>query len=55
MMGGGFGGCTINLSAVEPSSEWKNTLIAGYTARFGHPCEFMYVSLAAGATSELLA
>lgn len=54
MMGGGFGGCTINLSTLPPSDAFKEQVISAYTSRFGHPCRFIEVSLSVGATSQFL-
>jgi galactokinase len=36
MMGGGFGGCTINLIENELSEDQKATLFSSYKAEFGH-------------------
>lgn len=43
MMGGGFGGCTINLVQGELSDTQKSQLSQSYSGSFGHAPEFIYI------------
>jgi galactokinase len=43
MMGGGFGGCTINLVQGELSDAQKSQLSQSYSESFGHAPEFIYI------------
>jgi len=48
MMGGGFGGCTINLVRKDIVEEYSDHLFKGYFNRFGHQPEFYNVVLERG-------
>ncbi|MDO6801217.1 galactokinase [Wenyingzhuangia sp. 1_MG-2023] len=48
MMGGGFGGCTINLIKKTAVEEFKKTAVTTYTEKFGHACSPYEVALADG-------
>jgi galactokinase len=48
MMGGGFGGCTINISKHDPSEDYIDKLTADYSRQFGINPTFIPVSLAGG-------
>jgi galactokinase len=52
MTGGGFGGCTINLVAVDHVQEFTRSVAADYDAKFGHRPE-IYVSIPAEGATEL--
>lgn len=54
MMGGGFGGCTINLATFSPGPELIDKISAQYKRRFGLDCAFINVNLAEGARFELI-
>jgi galactokinase len=54
MMGGGFGGCTINLAAQPPDEDFKKQLIDRYKAQFGWECAFIDVVPSASATAEIV-
>jgi len=49
MMGGGFGGCTINLIRKDGVEEFKKSTLQQFTKRFGTECAFYNVSIADGA------
>lgn len=49
VMGGGFGGCTINLVKSELYDEFVNTVTADFTARFGHAPKVYDVVVSDGA------
>ncbi|NJB82018.1 galactokinase [Wenyingzhuangia aestuarii] len=48
MMGGGFGGCTINLIKKTAVADFKETAVAAYTEKFGHACSPYEVALSDG-------
>ena len=48
MMGGGFGGCTINLIHKDFISNFKDRVSAQYQGRFGKECTFIHVALSKG-------
>lgn len=52
MMGGGFGGCTINLSSEPPDDNFKAEIINRYKQHFGWGCGFIPVKFAGGAEVE---
>ena len=54
MMGGGFGGCTINLSSQLPDNHFLEQIIDRYVQRFGWACEFIPVRPAGGAEIQIL-
>ncbi len=49
VMGGGFGGCTINLVKAERYNQFVETAIAEYTDKFGHRPDIIDVSINDGA------
>jgi galactokinase len=48
MMGGGFGGCTINLIRTERLAEFKRAVSNAYFEEFNRTCDFINVSLSDG-------
>ncbi len=48
MMGGGFGGCTINLIKKTAVADFKEKAVAAYTEKFGHACSPYEVALSDG-------
>ncbi|MEM7108309.1 MAG: galactokinase, partial [Bacteroidota bacterium] len=48
MMGGGFGGCTINLVRKESVAVLKQNIQSRFTLRFDRECTFYEVKLSAG-------
>ncbi|MGY5351998.1 galactokinase [Wenyingzhuangia sp. IMCC45533] len=48
MMGGGFGGCTINLIKKTAVAGFKEKTVAAYTEKFGHECSPYEVALSDG-------
>jgi len=48
MMGGGFGGCTINLVRKDTVERYSDHLFKGFLDRFGHQPEFYKVTLERG-------
>lgn len=48
MMGGGFGGCTINLIKKTAVEDFKKTAVEAYTKKFGHACSPYEVALSDG-------
>ncbi|ANW97083.1 galactokinase [Wenyingzhuangia fucanilytica] len=48
MMGGGFGGCTINLIKKTAVEGFKKTAVEAYTKKFGHECSPYEVALSDG-------
>src|SRR5574344_2900737 len=48
IMGGGFGGCTINLVADELYDKFVNTVVAKFTAKYGHAPEIYPVVISEG-------
>ncbi|HLF62505.1 MAG TPA: galactokinase [Saprospiraceae bacterium] len=54
MMGGGFGGCTINLSSRPPDESFREEMIMRYKKRFGRECAFIDVELSESATVQKL-
>lgn len=48
MMGGGFGGCTINLIAKEASENFKRTVSKAYKNKFNKDCSIYAVELSNG-------
>ena len=53
IMGGGFGGCTINLVRSQDVAKLEDFLTEAYLQRFGRTPEFYPVRLAAGTSLEL--
>ena len=49
VMGGGFGGCTINLVKDELYDEFVNTAVKEFTAKFGHAPKVYPVNISDGA------
>ncbi len=49
MMGGGFGGCTVNLVNKNVVNEYEDYLQKGFSNRFGHQPGFYEVSIEGGA------
>lgn len=49
MMGGGFGGCTINLIRKDAVEQFKKSTLQEFSSRFGSECAFYNVSIADGA------
>ncbi len=49
MMGGGFGGCTLNLSTTPPDTRLKSEITANYRRRFGMECTFIEARPSEGA------
>ncbi len=50
MMGGGFGGCTLNLVKSDFLEEFKKQMKSGYQLEFDLEPEFIEVALSDGAT-----
>lgn len=48
MMGGGFGGCTINMVYKNQSEEFQNRLKASYEAKFQKPCTIYKIKFSKG-------
>lgn len=48
MMGGGFGGCTINLIKKTAVEDFKKTTVESYIKKFGHECSPYEVALSDG-------
>ena len=48
MMGGGFGGCTINLIAKTASEAFKDTVSKAYKKQFNRDCSIYSVTLSNG-------
>jgi galactokinase len=53
MMGGGFGGCTINLVAPDQVDAFIQTVGEAYQQRFGRPLETYQTSIVGG-VSEIV-
>jgi galactokinase len=51
MMGGGFGGCTINLVAPGQVEAFMVAILEGFHARFGRPLEMYQSNIVAGVNS----
>jgi galactokinase len=49
MMGGGFGGCTINLVKNSELNAFKSQICCAYSAQFEITCEFIPVKISSGA------
>jgi len=49
MMGGGFGGCTINLVKNSELDAFKSQICCAYSAQFEITCEFIPVKISSGA------
>jgi galactokinase len=49
MMGGGFGGCTLNLVKSEFLEEFKNQIKSSYQSAFALEPEFIKVTISDGA------
>ncbi|MFN3999297.1 galactokinase [Algoriphagus sp.] len=49
MMGGGFGGCTINLVKSSELDGFKSQITRAYSVQFGITCEFIPVMVSSGA------
>ena len=54
MMGGGFGGCTINLMKSDCVEEITNTLISKFKERVGIQAESFFVKVSDGARVMML-
>ena len=54
LMGGGFGGCTINLVSNDRLDKFKVTVVEQYNARFGRDCQLIPVVIGEGARRILL-
>jgi galactokinase len=54
MMGGGFGGCTINLTTGSAGIEYREQVTARFRERFGWDCAFIDIRLAQGAAVSSL-
>jgi len=52
MMGGGFGGCTINLVSVKSIHQVINTIQTGYKEKLNLPIEFYIAKISEGVTIE---
>ena len=52
IMGGGFGGCTINLVRNEEMEEFSRVVRERYKERFGRECEVIEVEIGEGARRE---
>ena len=52
MMGGGFGGCTINLASSPPDQAFLDDLQKKYAVRFGREPAYIPAQLAPGASAE---
>lgn len=48
MMGGGFGGCTINLVLQDQLEDFKNKISEKYLARYGFPPKFYTIRITGG-------
>ena len=48
MMGGGFGGCTINLIAKNAVEDFKTSVAKAYKSEFGKDCSIYSVELSDG-------
>lgn len=48
MMGGGFGGCTINLIAKDRIKDFRNKISKAYLEVFGKPCSIYNIKLSRG-------
>ena len=48
MMGGGFGGCTINLILKSEIKSFKENITKSYKKEFGIDCSFYKVKLSEG-------
>jgi galactokinase len=48
MMGGGFGGCTINLIAKTETGAFKDTVSKAYKTQFNRACSIYSVTLSNG-------
>jgi galactokinase len=48
MMGGGFGGCTINLIAKSATESFKKTVSEAYKNKFDKECSLYFVELSDG-------
>lgn len=51
MMGGGFGGCTLNLVLKDQNETFKSEITAAYQEKFGHPPTIYEVSIVDGTSS----
>jgi len=54
MMGGGFGGCTINLVRKDFVPSFKELVSMHFTDRFGYAPEFFEVNIGGGAREVVL-
>ncbi len=54
MMGGGFGGCTINISERMFSAAYRSVISEQYYQRFNRECTFIDVEPVGGATVEFI-
>jgi galactokinase len=50
MMGGGFGGCTINLVETNKLEKFKDQITTKYNQKFNTTCSFYNVKLSEGTT-----
>ena len=54
LTGAGFGGCTVNLVAASKSSEFIETLVAGYQEKTGRETDVYLCHASAGASVEMV-
>jgi galactokinase len=54
MMGGGFGGCTINLVRKDEVSTFKELVSTNFTNKFGYAPDFIEVNIGGGAREVVL-
>lgn len=54
MMGGGFGGCTINLATRPMDAVFRDALQRSYVDRFGRECAFIDITPSSGAMVEVI-
>ena len=54
MMGGGFGGCTINIALGPPGHAFREEITTQYRRQFGWDCAFVEVGLSEGASVQAL-
>ncbi len=48
MMGGGFGGCTLNLVLKDQNETFKSEITVAYQEKFGHPPNIYEISIVDG-------
>jgi galactokinase len=54
MMGGGFGGCTINLATRPMDAVFRDALQRSYVDHFGRECAFIDIAPSSGALVEMI-